>query len=123
MKRLEIADLMLTIIFGIFPSQPKAEAIDPVTIAILTPIAIKAAKIAAPYVIRGLISGGKGMLLMGGNILEILLLPWGALQCTVGVPFGMFGHGMSNVIQGGIAPFKLAWNSLLLPIRFFGVGI
>ena len=38
---------------------PKAKAIDPVTIAILAPIAIKAAKVMRPYIQKGLITGTK----------------------------------------------------------------
>ena len=34
--------------------QPKLQAMDPVTIAILAPVAIKAAEVMMPYVIQGL---------------------------------------------------------------------
>ena len=43
-------------------SAPEARAIDPVTIAILTPIAIKAAQVAAPYILKGLTNMGKASL-------------------------------------------------------------
>ena len=116
--------LLITILFGAFPgTQPKAEAMDPVTIAILAPLAIKAAQIAAPYVKRGLVSGLQGMLKMGVNVVEILRLPIGVLGVTVGAPFGFFSSGLSNIVKGGIAPFKLIGNTLLLPVRFCGVGI
>ncbi len=99
----------------------EAKAIDPVTIAILAPIAIKAAQIAAPYVMRGLKSGGTHMIKMGKDMLEILYLPLGVLQSTILIPFGQFGPGVKNLVKGGIAPFKLALDAVLLPIAFFGV--
>lgn len=37
----------------------EARAMDPVTIAILAPVAVKCAEIAAPYVWRGLQNGGR----------------------------------------------------------------
>ncbi len=101
---------------------PPAQAIDPVTIAILTPVAIKGAEIAAPYVLRGLQRGAVHMVKIGGDLLETFYLPLGAIQTTLGVPFGQFGSGVGNLVKGGIAPFKLAWDTLLLPLAFCGVG-
>ncbi len=100
---------------------PRAEAIDPVTIAILAPLAIKAAEVARPYVVRGLISGGKHLVTMGVDVLQILLLPWGFIQLTFGLPFGGFAPGLRNVVIGGIAPFKLAFHALLLPVALCGI--
>lgn len=102
---------------------PRAEAIDPVTIAILAPIALKAAEVARPYVLRGLMSGGRHMLTMGVDILEILLLPLGILQMTLLWPFGQLASGMRNTFVGLIAPCKLALHALLLPVAFFGIGV
>jgi hypothetical protein len=99
---------------------PKAKAIDPVTLAILAPIAIKAAQTASPYVIKGLANGAKHLVLMGKNTLEILYLPLGVVQTTVGVPFGGLAPGIKNIVQGSIAPFKLTFNALMLPLAFCG---
>lgn len=101
---------------------PCAKAIDPVTIAILTPIAIKGAQAAAPYVVRGLQKGAAHLVTMGGDLLETFYLPFGAVQATLGIPFGQFGSGVGNLFKGGVAPFKLAWHALLLPLAFCGVG-
>ena len=43
--------LLLLFCFAAPPAMQRVEAMDPVTIAILTPIAIKGAQVAAPYVI------------------------------------------------------------------------
>jgi len=122
MRHIIIIALIVTICSGALFA-PRARAIDPVTIAILAPIAIKGAQIAAPYVIRGLISGGKGMLEMGKDVLNVLRLPWGILQSTLLAPFGGFSSGVNNIVKGGIAPFQLIWDTILLPIRFCGVGV
>ena len=100
--------------------QPEAKAIDPVTIAILAPIAIKAAKVMRPYIQRGIISGTKGLIQTGKDTLEILYLPWGVVQMTLGLPFGGLGPGISNIGRGLIAPFKVVADVLYLPIQFTG---
>ena len=99
---------------------PKAKAIDPVTIAILAPIAIKAAKVMRPYIQKGLISGTKGLIQTGKDTLEILYIPWGVIQMTLGLPFGGLGPGLNNVCKGLIAPFKVVGDVLYLPIQFTG---
>lgn len=53
MKR-GILILLILFCFAAPPFVREAQAMDPVTIAILTPIAIKGAQVAAPYVMRGL---------------------------------------------------------------------
>lgn len=99
---------------------PQAKAIDPVTIAILAPIAIKAAKVMRPYIQKGLISGTRGLIQTGKDTLEILYLPWGVVQMTLGLPFGGLGPGLRNVGKGALAPFKVVADVLYLPIQFTG---
>lgn len=94
---------------------------DPVTIAILAPVALKAAKIAAPYVVRGLVSGGKHLLKMGFDIAMVLNLPLGLFQMTLGAPFGYFKQGAGNCWLGVMSPFKLVWDTLMLPVAFTGI--
>ena len=53
MKKFVLLLLLITAVFH----NSKTYAIDPVTIAVLTPVAIKGAEVAAPYVARGLASG------------------------------------------------------------------
>ncbi len=104
-------------------SAPKAEAMDPVTIAILAPIALKVADAAKPYIIRGLLNAGKCMLKMGKDVLEIFYLPFGLMEMTFGAPFGFFKSGFVHLIKGGIAPCKLVVHTLLLPVMMFGVNV
>lgn len=98
---------------------PPCRAMDPVTIAVLAPVAIKGAEVAAPYVLRGLASGGKHMLQMAGHSAELFLLPWGVGQILV---FD-YASGAGNIFQGLCAPLKLAGDALLLPIAFCGIEI
>ena len=98
--------LLVLLCFAVPRAMPRVEAMDPVTIAILTPIAIKGAQIAAPYVMRGLMSGAQHMVSMGYDLVNFFRLPLGVLQVTVGIPFGQLGNGVRNMVAGGIAPFK-----------------
>lgn len=121
MKRTVLLLTVLIIGFTVMPVH-EVKAIDPVTIAILAPIAIKAAQIAAPYVLRGLKSGGMHMVKMGKDVFEIFYLPLGVLQTTILAPFGQFGSGVKNLVKGGVAPFKLAIDAVILPFSFFGLS-
>ena len=114
--------LLLLFCFAAPPAMQRAEAMDPVTIAILTPIAIKGAQVAAPYVMRGLMSGAQHMVSMGYDLINFFRLPLGVLQVTVGISFGQLGNGARNIIAGGIAPFKFVIKTLLLPVAFCRIG-
>ncbi len=98
----------------------KTKAIDPVTIAILAPIALKVAQIAQPYVTKGLINYGKGLLLCGKDLIQVFLLPVGFIQI---IPFCHVSSGIKNIAQGCIAPFTLGFHVMMLPLNIFGVGI
>lgn len=100
---------------------PRAKAMDPVTIAILAPLALKAAKIAAPYVVRGFLCGCGQLAKCGIDLAKILNLPLGLCQMTFGAPFGYFKHGANNCWYGIQSPFKFVWDALMLPIAFTGV--
>ena len=124
MKRNVIVfSLIFSIIFGAFLTPaPEAKAIDPVTIAILTPIAIKAAQIAAPYVIRALKNMGVASLKALPDLLNLFKLPLGLLMVTIGAPFGTFKRGCTYLVHGFIAPFKLCFHVLMIPLSAFKIG-
>ena len=103
---------------------PKAEAIDPVTMMILAPIAVKVAEAARPYLEKSLISTGTGLIKIGKDAFHLLYLPYGFLEMTIGAPFGKFRSGLIHTIRGGlIAPIRLILHSLLLPIYMVGADI
>ena len=122
MKKTFILICLICLAFTFFPA-PKAQAMDPVTIALLAPVAIKAAKIASPYIIKGLINGAKHMLLIGKDLLSMMRFPLGFAQATFLAPFGQLKSGIKNMLLGSIAPFKLGFHILLFPIALAGLQI
>ncbi len=100
---------------------PKAQA-EPVTMVILAPLALEAAKQVSPYAISALQSGGRQLLEVGKDLGNLLRLPLGIIQVTLGLPFGMLGDGVENITIGLFAPFQLVGDVLILPLSFFGVG-
>lgn len=116
--------LLLVFTAGFFFSFPKqeAKAFDPVTIALLSPIAISFAQKASPYVIKGLMNAGKGMVRVGVDMIDIFRLPLGFFQSTILSPW-YFTDGLRNIMWGGIAPFKMTIHMLAVPIMMFGVNI
>lgn len=96
---------------------------DPVTLALLAPVALKIAEIAKPYVLKGLMGGVKQMILMGKDVLGVLRLPLGFVQATFLAPFGQFAGGIKNLVLGFVAPFRLAFHAMLLPVALTGFQI
>ena len=114
--------LILILVAGLFMpfGAAKVQAMDPVTIAILAPVAIKAAEVMMPYVIQGLKNAGVHLMKMGLDIAGILKLPLGIVQATLGAPLGLFSDGLKNVIDGVLAPFQFTWHTLVFPLAIFG---
>ena len=102
---------------------PRVQAFEPVTMVLLAPVALKVYETAEPRLVRGAQVGGRKLVQVGGNMLEIMLLPLGAVQATLGAPFGYLGTGVKNIGKGAVAPFKMVLNVLALPFCFFGVNI
>lgn len=121
-RKLLLLTIILSMAFMFIPVQT-TKAIDPVTIAILAPIAIKAAQVASPYVLKGLQNLGSGFLLCGKDMIELLKLPLGFIQVTIGLPFGGLSSGIRNIFHGSIAPFRLGFHVMMLPLNMLGVGV
>ena len=121
MFRRQIKILFLVLALLLIPMH-QAKAIDPVTIAILAPIALQLANAARPYVIRGLINLGKGVIRVGKDVVELIFLPYGLLKMTLGAPFGGFRSGLVYTIRGGIAIGKIIFHVLILPLTVFGLN-
>ena len=96
---------------------------EPVSMIILAPLTLQAANTASPYVIQWMQNSGSQLLNIGKDIVEILYLPFGLVQCTAGAPFGFFNNGLDNIGTGCMATFKLVWDVFLLPLTIFGIGI
>ncbi|MBE6388610.1 MAG: hypothetical protein E7043_00375 [Lentisphaerae bacterium] len=116
--------VVLAVSCMMFAMPQKARAIDPITMAILAPVALKVAEAAKPFVIRSLVSTGKGVLQIGKAAFEILYLPYGLGELTIGLPFNKARKGLVHIVRGGvIAPAKIVVNVLLLPIYMTGAKI
>ena len=124
-RRLCLMILFTGLLTGFFMnSAPEARAIDPVTIAILTPIAIKAAQVAAPYVYRALANMGKASLRIFPDLIGIFKLPIGIGMVVLGWPFsGVAAKGAVYSLQGICAPFQLVWHTLMIPVAAFGINV
>ena len=98
-------------------SPPKAEAfVDPISLSLLTPVALEAAQTFAPYAIKIAIGLARGSAYMARNFVDIFRLPFGAFQSTLGFPWGQFGPGVRNMVRGSVAPVKLMGNVLMIPV-------
>ena len=104
-----------------FAPQPKAEAFDPVTLAILTPLAIQGAKILAPYVIRGLKNVAIVGLRSGKYLVKFFLVPVGLVECII-MPWRI-STGISHVGPGFLGLFCFVGNLCLIPFAIFGIGV
>ena len=100
----------------------RVRAMDPVTMAVFAPLALKAASIATPYVMRGMQSGAVHMVKIGYDMVAISRLPLGLGQTLLGWPFGYFKTGIQNTALGAVAPFKMTWDIVLLPVALTGVS-
>ncbi len=118
-RNLLICTLLLTVAFYMVPRY-EAQAFDPVTIAIVAPIAIQAAKIVAPYVIRGLGNMGVHLLKSFRPLLETLLLPCGLIEVTLLAPW-LWRPGFKHIGIGLLGPVKFCGYMLLLPLSPFGI--
>ena len=121
MTRREIKIFFLVLALFLLPL-PQAKAFDPVTIAILAPVALQLANAARPYVIRGLVNLGKGLIRVGKDVIELVFLPYGLLKMTFGAPFGGFRSGLVYTLRGGIAIGKLVFHILILPLVMVGLN-
>ena len=116
-KLLLIPLLMFSAVFS--PLEVQAE---PVTMVVLAPLALEAAKQLSPHAITALRSGGMQLLEICKDMGNLLRLPLGVIQATLGIPFGMLGNGLENITIGLCAPFQLLGDVLILPWSFFGGG-
>lgn len=111
-RYLLILTLVLTFFAVVAPVHEAEAYVDPVTIAILTPIAIQTARVILPYVFRGLASMGKTGLKAGIELFNIFRLPIGlVLVCCL-----RFESGGKQMLKGICAPFKMAYYIIMMPV-------
>ena len=123
MRKFFLATFIAAFVAWLCP-QPEAKAFEPVTMSLLAPMALEAASKATPYIIKWLTGVGGVMLKMGKDTLEVFLLPVGIFEVIFCGPFSMscFKQGAKFMLKGAVAPFKLCFHTLLLPLAFFGLS-
>ena len=113
---------LLLLLFSLFTSVAPLGAIEPSSLITAAPHAAQLAQTWSPQIFRAMGSTGTGLLKMGTAAFNILRLPWGLLQSTLGAPFGYFDSGVENIGQGFFAPCELVLQALLLPVRIISLG-
>ncbi len=113
MRRYLLILTLVLIFFAVIAPVHKAEAyVDPVTIAVLTPIAVQTARVVLPYVFRSLAAMGKTALKAGVEVLNIFRLPVGlVLVCCM-----RFKSGGKQMLKGLMAPFKMTYYVVMIPV-------
>lgn len=91
---------------------------DPVTIAIITLVAIEGAKNATPYIIRWIGLRGKTLAANDRTYRRNTAYPVGG---TGQILLMIYASGAGNIFQGLCAPFKLICDTLILPMAFCGI--
>ncbi len=120
-KNLLILTVLAAVCFFMMPQQ-KAEAFDPVTLAIVAPLALQAAKVVAPYVFKAAANMGIVIARATVDLLGIIRLPIGLVECTLLAPW-TFRAGLKNIGLGLAAPFKFCGWILLVPVSPLGIGV
>jgi hypothetical protein len=118
MKSLTLVLILLCVFIWMKP----AKAVDPATVAAAAPKALELAVIWSPYAASTLQSCGVGLWKIGESTFQLLYLPWGLVQCTLGAPFGFFSDGISSLFDGIKAPFILGYQLILFPVRLLSLG-
>ena len=118
--RRKMATLML--LCGLLFAPFSARAVDFMTMSSTAPQALDLASMWSPHAINAMQSGGLGLVKVGESALNILRLPLGLLECTLGYPFGFAEDGLNNCMAGLFAPFELIGNVMMLPVRIFSLG-
>ncbi len=120
-RNLLICTLLLSVVFYMVPRY-EAEAVDPVTLAIVAPIALQTAKIIAPYIFQAVGNMGTHLLKSCKPLLETLLLPCGLVEATLLAPW-RWRAGFKHMWQGLLGPVKFCGYMLLFPLSPFGITV
>ena len=113
---------MLALLCGLLSMPLSVRAVDFMTMSSTAPQALDLASMWSPHAINAMQSGGLGLVKVGESALNILRLPLGVVECTLGYPFGFAEDGLNNCMAGLFAPFELVGNVMMLPVRIFSLG-
>lgn len=112
-----LLSIIVAALFYVAVPAPEAEAMEPVTIALLTPVAIETARLAAPYVIAGLRNIGLAMIDLGVDLIGFFRLPIGLFEITILAPFGFFSEGVLDIWEGTRSLGGFVFKCMFLPLK------
>jgi len=116
--RKSFCTIAVTVFLMLFCGEGKA--MDPLTSSIGSAAAGDVAGEAVPLAAKGAATIVKSSFMIVKDALGVLWLPVGAVESTVGAPFGLFGHGVTNMVDGVAAPFRVAGHVIKLPFQLIG---
>lgn len=100
---------------------PKAEAMEPISIAMmLAPIVIPIIKAALPYIVKGAVNMAGAMFEVGIEMFKMGYLLVGFFEISFGAPFGLFQPGMQNLAKGGMAFPMMFVKMCAVPLKTVG---
>lgn len=115
--------VLAILLLGVAALMPRpVRAVDVMTLSSTAPQALDLAQMWSPHAISAMQSGGMGLVQVGASAMNILKLPLGLVQCTLGYPFGYGETGLENCVSGMAAPFELLYNTMMLPVRLLSLG-
>lgn len=77
---------------------------------------------ATPVVVKGASALIKGSFVIVKDALGVIWLPIGVTESTLGAPFGFFAHGLTDMVDGVAAPFKVVGDVIVLPFQVTGIA-
>jgi len=103
-RNLFFLTILLTVMFYMMPRY-EAEAMDPISMAVIAPIAIQGAKMMMPHVIRSFGNMSRVFIRASAHLVEFFLLPVGLFETTF-LAYWRWRYGLRHMLTGAIAPFK-----------------
>ena len=98
----------------------EVKAMEPLSVATMAaPLVKPMIEAMIPYVVTGGVNFFNAFVDVFIDMTGIFFLPFGMMESTLGAPLGLFRDGMTNMAKGCMAPLKMGWSMMRVPIRIF----
>ncbi len=77
----------------------------------------------APFITKGIQGAGGSVMGVVTESLNVIWIPIGVVECTLGAPFGGFKTGFGHLWQGICGPFKAAGHAVSIPFKLLNVSL
>ena len=113
--------IILALVVALFSIPPlEIKAMEPLSLATMVAPMIKPMiEAMIPYVVRGGVNFFNASVDVFMDMTSIFFLPFGLMESTLGAPLGLFRDGVENMAKGCIAPLKMCWSMMRVPVRIF----